>query len=71
MVTIGCCVLDVPGYFNGMLNHGDLVIFTRELAHNMMPGIPLTGVQQHLEYRMAQDIDGTGLLCAEMRFQHC
>jgi len=70
MVTIGCCVLDVPGYFNGMLNHGDLVVFPRELAHSMMPGILLTGVQQHLEYRMAQDIDGTGLLCGEMRFQH-
>jgi AraC-like DNA-binding protein len=70
MVTIGSCVLDVPGHFNGKLNYGDLVIFPRELVHSMKPGIPLTGMQQHLDYRMAEAVEGTGLICGEMRFQH-
>lgn len=70
MVTIGSCVLDVPGYFNGVLNVGDLVIFPRELAHSMTPETQMTGKQQHLDYRVAQDIEGTGLVCGEMRFQH-
>jgi AraC-like DNA-binding protein len=36
----------------------------------MMPITPLEGAQQHLDYRMALDIEGTGLICGEMRFQH-
>ena len=70
MVTMGSCALDVPGHFNGVLNCGDLVIFPRELAHSMVPGTPLTGEQQHLDFRIARDIKGTGLVCGEMRFQH-
>jgi AraC family transcriptional activator of mtrCDE len=37
MVTVGSCVLDVPGLFSGVLNCGDLVIFPRELTHSMVP----------------------------------
>lgn len=70
MVTMGSCVLDVPGHFKGVLNCGDLVIFPRELAHSMVPETPLTGAQQHLDFRIAQDVEGTGLVCGEMRFQH-
>ena len=70
MVTVGSCVLDVPGHFNGVLNCGDLVIFPRELAHSMVPEKEQTGEQSRFEYPIAQDIDGTGLLCGEMRFQH-
>ncbi|MDE2310787.1 MAG: AraC family transcriptional regulator [Betaproteobacteria bacterium] len=70
MVTTGNCVLDVPEHFNGVLSCGDLVIFPRELAHSMIPTTPLQGAQRHLDYRMAQDIEGTGLICGEMRFQH-
>lgn len=70
MVTVGRCVLDVPGHFNGVLSCGDLVIFPRELPHSMMSETPLTGMQQHLDYRMAQAMEGTGLVCGEMRFQH-
>lgn len=70
LVTINSCVLDVPGYFNGVLNCGDLVIFPRELTHTMVPETTLTGAMQHLDYRLAQSIAGTGLLCGEMRFQH-
>lgn len=70
MVTIGRCVLDVPGHFNGVLSCGDLVIFPRELPHSMVSETPQTGMQQHLDYRMAQAMEGTGLVCGEMRFQH-
>lgn len=70
MVTEGSCILDVPGRFNGVLNCGDLVIFPRELAHSMVPVKAQTGEQAWFDYRTAQDIEGTGLLCGEMRFQH-
>jgi AraC family transcriptional activator of mtrCDE len=70
MVTVGSCVLDVPGQFSGILNCGDLVIFPRELAHSMVPVKPQSGEQAWFDYRIAQDIEGTGLMCGEMRFQH-
>lgn len=37
IVTEGRCSLDVPGYFNGVLGCGDLVIFPHELTHYMQP----------------------------------
>lgn len=70
IVTVGSCVLDVPGHFSGVLNCGDLVIFPRELSHSMVPVRPQTGEQAWFDYRDAQDREGTGLLCGEMRFQH-
>lgn len=70
MVTIGSCVMDVPGHFNQVLNCGDLVIFPRELTHSVVPVAQQTGAQEWLDYRQAQDLEGTGLLCGEMRFQH-
>lgn len=66
----GSVIMDVPGYFKGVLNSGDLVIFPRELPHSMVSSIPLEGEQRHLDYREAQDVDGTGLLCGSARFQH-
>jgi AraC-like DNA-binding protein len=66
----GSVMLDVPGHFKGVLNSGDLVIFPRELPHSMVSAVPLEGQQQHLDYREAQDIDGTGLLCGSAQFQH-
>ncbi len=70
VVMTGTTVLDVPGHFKGVLNSGDLVIFPRELAHSMVSAIPMEGKVRHLEYREAQDIDGTGLLCGVAQFQH-
>lgn len=70
LVTTGSCILDVPEHFNGVLNDGDLVIFPRELAHSLVPEVPLTGAQQHLDCHLARDIAGTGLLCGVMHFQH-
>ncbi|MGZ8984636.1 MAG: cupin domain-containing protein [Methylotenera sp.] len=70
IVTIGSCALDVPGHFKGILNCGDLVIFPRELVHSMVPEEPQTGAQEYFDYRISQNLEGTGLLCGEMRFQH-
>ena len=36
----------------------------------MVPVKAQTGEQAWFDYRVAQDIEGTGLLCGEMRFQH-
>ncbi len=70
VVMTGSMVLDVPGQFKGVLNSGDLVIFPRELPHSMVSAIPMEGEMRHLDYREAQDVDGTGLLCGAAQFQH-
>lgn len=70
IVTVGRCLLDVPGHFNGVLECGDLVIFPRELPHHMQPLTALSGEQRHLDYNAAESMDGTGLLCGEVCFQH-
>lgn len=70
MVTMNSCMLDVPEHLHCALHCGDLVIFPRELAHSMVAEKKLTGPQQHLDYRVSQTIEGTGMLCGAMRFQH-
>lgn len=70
MVTVGSCRLDVPGHFSGELHCGDLAIFPRELAHSMLPTQPADETAQYLEFAEGRDIDGTGMLCGEMRFHH-
>ncbi len=70
MVTIGSCVIDVPGHFKQVLHCGDLVIFPRELAHNITPETSHRGKPYYLALSVAQDVEGTGMLCGEMRFQH-
>lgn len=70
IVTEGSCLLDVPGHCKDTLHYGDLVIFPRELTHNMLPQAALSGEQKHLDYKEALNIEGTGLLCGEVRFQH-
>jgi len=70
IVTLGQCFLEVPGYFSGVLNEGDLVIFPRELPHSMKPVKAMMGEQKHLSFNQAQGLEGTGLLCGEVCFQH-
>lgn len=70
MVTMGSCLLDVPGHFNLQLNSKDLVIFPRELPHHMTAMQPNQGAQQHLDYKDAIHIDGTGMLCGSVRLLH-
>lgn len=69
MVTLGACQLSVPGHLETELNCGDLVIFPRELPHSMhaMGG---DGRQQHLSYRDAAGLEGTGMLCGSAQFRH-
>ena len=52
------------------LQCGDLVIFPRELTHHMEPTEAQSGIQQHLSFTQAATLQGTGLLCGEIRFQH-
>lgn len=70
MVTMGDCLLDVPGHLSVELHCGDLVIFPRELPHHMTARKASVGQQRHLHYREAVDLDGTGMLCGSVRFRH-
>lgn len=74
MSTEGKVILDVPGHLTTELNAGDLVIFPRELAHTMRPvnqyDGEFSGPQQHMSFREAEGITGTGMLCGAARFQH-
>lgn len=70
IVTMGSCLLDVPGEISTSLNKGDLLIFPRELAHSMRPTAPVRGREQHLPYTEAEQLPGTGLLCAAVNFKH-
>lgn len=70
MVTLGSCKMEVPGYLNTTLNAGDLVIFPKEIAHTMEPLQKGLEAQVHLPYTQASAIDGAGMLCGEVRFQH-
>lgn len=70
IVTHGSCRLYIPDLYDGVLKCGDLVIFPKELAHSIQPETPLVGKQQHLTFQESTDIDGTGILCGEVHFQH-
>lgn len=70
VATSGAVLLDVPGHFHGRAETGDLIIFPRELAHNMVSAAPLSGEPRRLDFRAGRDIDGVGLLCGEVSFQH-
>ena len=69
IVTMGDCLLDIPGYLEQTsLNEGDLIIFPEELEHNMTPTNTSEGEQNHRPYYVSQE--GTGLLCGEVRLFH-
>ncbi|MEH6443701.1 MAG: cupin domain-containing protein [Oceanospirillaceae bacterium] len=70
IVTEGRCKLQVPGHLDCVLNCGDLIIFPRELAHTMSVIDEVQGEQQHLEFALAKDRQGTGMLCGEVKFTH-
>ncbi len=70
IATMGHCQLNVPGHFDGILHCGDLVIFPRELTHSMTPLEKLQGEQRHLSYKDSLTIEGTGMLCGEVKFKH-
>ena len=78
LVTLGDCLLDVPGYIKTMLSCGDLVIFPKELTHSMT-SLALDNEtktsdnnikQVHLPLHQAKSVEGTGMLCGEVTFHH-
>jgi AraC-like DNA-binding protein len=71
IVISGGVILDVPGHIDGLLlNAGDLVIFPREIPHGMVSSVAFSGEQQHLDYHNAVNLEGTGLVCGQVRFKH-
>ena len=70
LVTMGGCLLDVPGYLKTELSCGDLVIFPKELPHSMTSLEPSNETQMHLPYYEAKNIQGTGMLCGQVKFHH-
>ncbi|WED27296.1 AraC family transcriptional regulator [Vibrio sp. DW001] len=70
MVTKGQCRLEVPNHLTTELAPGDLVIFPRLLPHSLRPINPEDGEQQHLPYNEKPSSPATGLLCANVEFQH-
>ncbi|HED32903.1 MAG TPA: AraC family transcriptional regulator [Gammaproteobacteria bacterium] len=70
IVTDGSCILHVPSHYEDTLEYGDLVIFPRELTHTMHSEKNQTGEQQHLLFQESKNVNGTGILCGEVRFNH-
>lgn len=70
MVTMGDCMLHVAGHLDIQLTQGDLVFFPRELPHYMSSVTASKSEQNHLDYKQATDVAGTGMLCGSVRFQH-
>jgi len=68
IVTEGQCMLSVPGLLETEFNRGDLVLFPKEIEHEMWPIEKREGIQEHLPYQSNQS--GTGLLCAEVKVMH-
>jgi len=70
LVTQGRCLVEIPGHVSTSLADGDLLLFPRELPHQLTPLEALQGAIQHLPYDEAAHIPGTGLLCAQVNFRH-
>lgn len=69
MVTAGQCRMQLSDE-EVLLNEGDLVFFPREIAHKMVPLAAFKGAQQHLAYTRENVLQGTGLLCGAIYFDH-
>lgn len=70
MVTKGDCQLNIPEHFETILNLGDMVIFPREIPHQMYPTSVQTGEQITLDFDQAEHLEGTGMLCGQACFHH-
>lgn len=70
MPTEGACILSLPGFPDEVLEAGELVIFPRELPHSMRPASKIEGLQVHMSYASAVEVEGTGMLCGKILFQH-
>lgn len=69
LVTFGQCFLDVNG-MQEILEAGDIVLFPRELPHRLRPVKLSAAAMQQQPVTRARLPDSTGLLCAEIQFEH-
>lgn len=70
LVTVGQCKMTVPNVGDYTLNLGDLVVFPRELDHQMVPTESDLDNSPMKMIAVNPDQPGTALLCGELRFQH-
>lgn len=69
LVTFGQCDLEVNGQ-QELLEAGDIVLFPRELPHRLRPVRPSAAPMQQQPVTAARLPESTGLLCAEIQFEH-
>jgi len=69
MVSHGECRLEV-GPFSAVLETGDVVLFPREIPHRLVPVASSGAPARKLALSAGWQPDGTGLLCAALRFEH-
>lgn len=69
LVTFGQCRLEV-GNRQEVLDTGDIVLFPREVPHRLRPVKPAPGKMQREPVTGPRLPGGTGLLCAEIQFEH-
>jgi len=70
IITANRCSLNVPKYFKGTLDYGDLVIFPKEIPHSMRSTKVQNIEPQFFEFKLSKTPDDTGLLCGEIHFNH-
>lgn len=69
LVTFGQCRLEVNDK-REVLESGDIVLFPRELPHRLRPASPQVGAVQQQPVTHPRLAGSTGLLCAEILFEH-
>lgn len=69
MVSHGECRLEI-GDLGTVLETGDLVLFPREIPHRLTPTTHYGTPPSRHDLAAGWQPDGTGLLCASMRFEH-
>lgn len=69
LVSHGECILEVGGH-ESTLRTGDVVLFPREIRHRLVPVSPPGYPGERHDLSGGWRPDGTGLLCAAIRFEH-
>lgn len=70
LVTEGSCTLLFPDQPSTVMETGDLLLFPAEIPHQLTPVQAQSGEHRHVPYGQATELEGTGLLCAEVIFRH-
>lgn len=70
MPTEGECLLKIPKHGDALLQQGDIVFFPYEIAHTLCPTDTQAGVPARVEYPSAKNINGIGMLCGQLMFEH-